>query len=68
MTVHTTQGIAADGVAKVALVDADGQIVVETPVIDNIYRFDRVPAGNATKVVAYSATGEVVFSMPDAGS
>jgi hypothetical protein len=68
MTVHTSQGIAADGVAKVALVDADGHVVAETPVLDNIYRFDRVPAGNVTRVVAYSATGEVVFSMPDAGS
>jgi hypothetical protein len=68
MTVHMSQGIAADGVAKIALVDADGHVVAETPVLDNIYRFERVPAGNATKVVAYSATGEVVFSMPDAGS
>ncbi len=68
MTVHTSQGIAADGVAKVALVDADGHVAAETLVLDNIYRFDRVPAGNVTRVVAYSATGEVVFSMPDAGS
>lgn len=68
MTVHWSQGIAADGVAKIALVDADGQVVAETPVLDNIYRFGPVPAGNATKVVAYSATGEVLFSMPDAGS
>jgi hypothetical protein len=68
MTVHTSQGIAADGVAKIALVDADGHVVAETSVLENIYRFERVPAGNATKVVAYSATGEVVFSMPDAGS
>ena len=68
MTVHASHGIAADGVAKVALLNADGQVVAETAVRDNIYRFDRVPAGNATKVVAYSATGEVVFSMPDAGS
>ena len=64
MTVHTSQGIAADGVAKVALVDADGHVVAETSVRDNIYRFDRVPAGNAAKLVAYSTTGEVVFSQP----
>ncbi|HEU6446091.1 MAG TPA: hypothetical protein VFL61_13640 [Gaiellaceae bacterium] len=48
--------------------DADGHVVAETTVLDNIYRFERVPAGNATRVVAYSATGEVVFSMPDAGA
>lgn len=64
MTVHTSQGIAADGVAKVALLDADGQVVAETSVLDNIYSFDRVPTGNAAKLVAYSATGEVVFSQP----
>jgi hypothetical protein len=68
MTVHTSQGIAADGVAKVVLVDAGGHAVAETAVLDNIYRFDPVPAGNATRVVAYSATGEVLFSVPDAGS
>lgn len=64
MTVHTSQGVAADGVAKVALVDPDGQVVAETPVLDNVYSFDPAPAGKATKLVAYSATGEVVFSQP----
>lgn len=68
MTVYTSQGIAADGVAKIALVDANGHVVAETSVLNNIYRFERVPAGNATKVVAYNATGEVVFPTPDAGS
>lgn len=68
MTVHASQGIAADGVAKIALVDPNGHVVAETPVLDNIYRFERVPAGNVTRVLAYSATGEVVFSTPDAGS
>jgi hypothetical protein len=64
MTVHASQGIAADGVAKVAFVDPDGQVIAEAPVLGNVYRFDRAPAGNATKLVAYSATGEVVFSQP----
>jgi hypothetical protein len=68
MNVHSSHGIAVDGVAKIALVDADGHVVAETRVLDNIYRFERVPAGNATKVVAYTASDEVVFSMPDAGS
>lgn len=64
LTVHASEGIAADGVAKVALLDADGQVVAETPVVDNIYRFERVPAGNALRVVAYTATGEIVFTQP----
>jgi hypothetical protein len=68
MTVYTSQGIAADGVAKIALVDANGHVVAETSVLNNIYRLERIPAGNATKVVAYNATGEVVFPTPDAGS
>ncbi|HET8652369.1 MAG TPA: hypothetical protein VFM13_07335 [Gaiellaceae bacterium] len=64
MTVHRSEGIAADGVAKVALVDADGQVVAETPVVDNLYDFGSVPPGNAVRVVAYDATGEVVFFQP----
>jgi hypothetical protein len=64
LTVHASEGIAADGVATVALVDTDGQVVAETPVLDNIYRFERVPTGTALRVVAYSTTGEVVFSQP----
>lgn len=63
-TVRTSEGIAADGVAKVAFVDPDGQVVAETPVLDNVYTFDPAPGGNALKLVAYSATGEVVFSQP----
>lgn len=64
MTVHASDGIAADGVAKVAFADADGQVIADTSVIDNIYRFDPRPAGTALKLVAYDATGEVVFSTP----
>jgi hypothetical protein len=64
MTVHASEGIAADGVAKIAFLDAGGQVVADTPVIDNIYRFDPAPAGTALKLVAYDATGEVVFSQP----
>lgn len=64
LTVHASQGVAADGVAKVALLDAGGHVVAVTSVADNVYRFDPVPAGNATKVVAYDTRGEVVFSQP----
>jgi hypothetical protein len=64
MTVHRSEGFAADGVAKVALVDADGQVVAETLVVDNIYSFGPAPPGNAARVIAYDAAGEVVFSQP----
>lgn len=64
MTVHVSEGIAADGVVKVAFLDAGGQVVADTPVIDNVYRFDPAPAGTALKLVAYNATGNVVFSRP----
>jgi hypothetical protein len=64
MTVHKSEGIAADGVAKVAFVDADGRVVAETSVLANVYSFDPAPAGNALSLVGYSATGEVVYSTP----
>jgi hypothetical protein len=64
MTVYASHGFAADGVAKVAFVDADGQVVAESPVLDNVYQFEPAPNGNALRLVAYAATGEVVFSQP----
>lgn len=65
LTIYRSEGIAADGVAKVAFVDADGQVVAETPVVENIFSFERAPAGTGLRLVAYDATGEVVFSMPN---
>jgi hypothetical protein len=62
LTVWRSEGIAADGVAKVAWLDADGRAVAETVVAENVYQFDPVPPGEAESLVAYSATGEVVFS------
>jgi hypothetical protein len=64
MTVNASEGIAADGVAKVAFLDAGGRVVADTAVIDNIFRFDPAPAGAGLILVAYDATGEVVFSTP----
>lgn len=62
LAVYRSEGIAADGVAKVAWLDADGRAVAETAVADNIYQFDPVPPGEALSFVAYSASGEIVFS------
>jgi hypothetical protein len=62
LTVWRGEGIAADGVAKVAWLDADGRAVAETEVSENVYRFDPAPPGEAQSLVAYSASGEIVFS------
>jgi hypothetical protein len=62
LTVWRSEGIAADGVAKVAWLDADGRAVAETAVTENVYQFDPVPPGEAQSLVAYSASGEIVFS------
>jgi hypothetical protein len=62
LTVYRSEGIAADGVAKVAWLDADGRAVAETAVADNIYQFDPVPPGESQSLVAYTASGEIVCS------
>lgn len=64
LTIQRSDGLAADGVVKVAFLDAGDQVVAETPVTDNTYRFDPVPAGDDLRLVAYSKTGERVFEQP----
>jgi hypothetical protein len=63
-TLWRSEGIAADGVAKVALVTADGQSIAETAVVDNKYSFSALPAAGGVSLVAYDARGKVVFSEP----
>jgi hypothetical protein len=54
-------GIAADGIAHVDLVAADGSTIVSAPVSDNIYDAPSVPAVPAAAVVAYDGNGNVVY-------
>jgi hypothetical protein len=64
MFVRASEGIAADGVTKVGFVDTGGQVIAHTSVSANAYRFESAPAGTALKLVAYDATGEIVFATP----
>jgi hypothetical protein len=55
------QGIAADGVASVAFVDADGNVLDSTPVTDNLFASStRIGLGVATYVEGLAADGHVV--------
>jgi hypothetical protein len=63
-TLWRSEGLAADGVAKIAYVDDSGQIAAETPVVNNTYRFDTVPR-TAKRLVAYDARGAELFSQPN---
>lgn len=67
LTVYRSEGIAADGVAKVAFVDGAGDVVAETPVVDNTYIFDVPPSGENLRIAAFSTTGERIFEQPKRG-
>lgn len=58
------QGIAADGVASVGLLDENGRLIVRAPATDNVYALD-VPQGQvATTVAAYADDGTEVARIP----
>ena len=57
-------GLAADGVASVAIADANVNLVAKTPVTNNIYSFTTVPSTDVSRLVGLDATGKVVFSTP----
>jgi hypothetical protein len=52
-------GFAADGVASVAAVDADGAVLETVPVSDNIFAGPAVP-DDATAVEALDSSGNVI--------
>jgi hypothetical protein len=56
-------GFAADGVASVAAVDADGAVLETVPVSDNIFAGPPVP-DDATAVEALDANGNVLATEP----
>jgi hypothetical protein len=58
------QGIAADGVATVELVDAQGNVLDRAPVTDNLFASStRIGMGVASSVVALDASGNVVATQ-----
>lgn len=62
---RTVQGIAADGVSAVGVIDAGG-IVHATPVVGNIYRMadGAVPMGPIMAFVALDASGSTIYTKP----
>jgi len=62
------QGIAADGVAGVAFVDADGNVLDSTPVTNNLFASGtRIGMGVAVYVEALDANGTVLAKQKLAG-
>jgi hypothetical protein len=62
------QGIAADGVARVAFVDADGNVLDSTPVTDNLFASTtRIGMGAAAYLEAFDASGTVLSKQKLAG-
>jgi hypothetical protein len=60
--IYRSEGIAADGVAKVAITDPTGKVIAETPVLDNIYSFGSPPAGKVGALLAFGRTGKLIRS------
>jgi len=62
------QGIAADGVASVQFVDADGNVLDSTPVTDNLFASPtRIGLGVAAYVEGLDANGNVLTKQKLAG-
>ena len=58
------QGVAADGVATVELLDASGNVVVSAPVSDNLFEAD-VPSGaESASLVTLDASGNATSTRP----
>lgn len=58
--VERLQGVAADGVATVELLDASGNVIASTPVTNNLFESSAsVPSGEAASIVTLDANGNV---------
>jgi hypothetical protein len=57
------EGVAADGVATIALTDAGGAVVAEAPVSGNVYSLSTPPA-SAVRLVALDRKGRMLTAVP----
>jgi len=58
-------GVAADGVAMVEALDANGNVLASTPVVDNLFAAgDRPPAGSVASIETLDANGNVLSRQP----
>lgn len=62
-TVTALFGFAVDGVARVGVLDAEGQLHA-TPVVDNIYATTAVPSQPVVAIVALDRKGNRVVTIP----
>lgn len=56
------QGVVADAIAEVGVVDASGDVVLRLPVRDNVFSADELPAGEMTGLVGFDAAGARVYT------
>jgi hypothetical protein len=58
-------GVAADGVVTVEALDADGNVLASTPVVNNLFvSGDQLPAGSVAYVETLDANGNVLSKQP----
>jgi hypothetical protein len=58
------EGVAADGVASVAVLDRSGATVERLPVRANVYGAESLPTATGVRLVALDASGNVVGGAP----
>lgn len=61
--VWRVEGFAADGVASVALVGQDGNVLAGAPVTNNVYYFNSLPSAPIKQIVARSAIGQTLMAI-----
>jgi hypothetical protein len=67
-SIAALRGLAADGVATVVAVDANGNVLLSAPVKDNVYSADRIggpaAATSVARIEARDSAGAVVYTEP----
>lgn len=61
------EGIAADGVASIGVIDVTGKVVARTPVIGNVYSMSSPPKGALRGLAALDAAGDVLWQPTGPG-
>lgn len=62
--VQELQGVAADGVATVELLDANGNVIASAPVTNNLFESTTAPTGRPAFLVTLDANGNVTSRQP----
>jgi hypothetical protein len=70
--VQGLQGVAADGVATVEVLDASGNVIASAPVTNNLFESNVAPSGQPAFIVTLDANGNATskhpFPPPSSGS